>query len=213
MRPPVPAGEWRLWAERLGDWLMRTKNNLTFKTNDRPTANGILLWDTAGYPVVSKDGFFRQIVLADGHGEFYINSDVTFATANTAQALTFTPGPNNHGLSLSGSEITFDEAGHYLVAFSAQIYSTSSSTVEFVFWPRINGVDAPNATKRNALHQNGSTLVVTRAATFTVSAGDTLEAIAAVSNTSGSLKAFAANSIATEPATPSSTLSIIRLHQ
>jgi hypothetical protein len=32
------------------------------------TENGIILYDNVnGYPVVSKDGEFRQIVLADGY--------------------------------------------------------------------------------------------------------------------------------------------------
>jgi hypothetical protein len=63
---------------------------------------------------------------------------------------------------------------------------------------------------KNALHQNGATLVVSRTALITVSAGDYLEAMWAVDSTTGSLKSFAATAFC--PATPASTLAITRLH-
>jgi hypothetical protein len=179
--------------------------------NESAFDNGVILWDTAGYPVVSKDGEYRQIVLADGYGFFYISSDITF-TANTATALNYTADTNNTGLTLSGSEITFEEAGKYIVSFSAQIASTSSSTVNFAFWPRVNGGDASNSTMRNALHQNNAFLVVSRTALFTVNAGDKLQAMAATDSASGFLKAVA-GTIASEPTAPASTLSIVRISQ
>jgi len=179
--------------------------------DDKATNDGIILWDTDGYPVVSKNNEFRQIVLADGYGFFYISSNVTF-TANTATALSYTADSNNTGLSISGSQITFNEAGKYLISFSAQISSTSSSTVNFAFWPRLNGSNVANSTMRNALHQNNAALVVSRTSLFTVSAGDYLEAMAAVDDASGKLEAIA-SSIASEPAAPSTTLSIVRISQ
>lgn len=212
-RPPPPSGElWRPYAERLSDYLVRIRSRLAFLSpNESAFDNGVILWDTAGYPVVSKDGEYRQIVLADGYGFFYISSDITF-TANTATALNYTADTNNTGLTVSGSEITFEEAGKYIVSFSAQIASTSSSTVNFAFWPRVNGGDAPNSTMRNALHQNNAFLVVSRTALFTVSAGDKLQAMAATDSTSGFLKAVA-GTIASEPTAPASTLSIVRISQ
>lgn len=210
---PPPYGEDnQAWAESLIDYLPRVHPRLAFKeTNDSAQNDGAILWDTAGYPVVSKDNEWRQIVLADGYGFFYIGSNVTF-TANTATALTYTADSNNTGLSISGSQITFAEAGKYMVSFSAQIASSSSSTVNFAFWPRINGSNIPNSTMRNALHQNNAALVVSRSALFTVSAGDYLEAMAAVDDASGSLVALS-TAIAGEPSTPASTLSIVRISQ
>lgn len=210
--PPPYSGDNEAWAESLSDYLLRVKPKLGFKeSNDSAQNDGIILWDTAGYPVVSKNNEFRQIVLADGYGFFYNSSNITF-TANTATALTYTADSNNTGLTISGSEITFEEAGKYMVSFSAQITSSSSSTVNFAFWPRINGSDAPNSTMKNALHQNNAVLVVSRTALFTVSAGDKLQAMAAVDDASGSLAAVA-GSIASEPAAPSTTLSIVRISQ
>lgn len=214
-RPPPPSGDkWKSYAERLSDYLVRTRSKLAFlSTNEAAVDDGVLLWDSTGYPVVSKDGEYRQIVLSDGHGLFYITSDVTFAATGTAYALTYTASSDTHGFTQNGSKIIFGEDGHYLVSFSAQIYSTSSSTVNFAFWPRLNNVYLDGSTMRNALHQNGAALVVSRTTILEVSEGDELEVMAAVDNTSGSLKAFASSSVADEPATPATTLSIIRVHQ
>ena len=63
---------------------------------------------------------------------------------------------------------------------------------------------------KNALHQNGSVLVVSRSAIFDVSANDYLEAMWAVDSTSGFLDATTATAFA--PAAPASTIAITRLH-
>jgi hypothetical protein len=214
-RAPVPLGpDWRPWGERIVDYLNRIRSKLAFKEgSNTATEDGILLWDTAGYPVVSYNGEFKQIVLADGHGEFVISSDYAYAAANTTYELTYTGAASNNGLTQTGSQIAFDEPGHFLVVFSAQIYSTSASTVEFAFWPKINGSNLAGSTMRTALHGNGETTVVARAAIIEVNAGDYLEVATACDSTNGSLKAFAANGISDEPATPATTLTIIRVNR
>jgi hypothetical protein len=208
--PPV-GPNWQTWARQLNAYLGRQLNRLLFKTtDDNPSENGVILWDEAnGYPVVSKGGAFRQIVLSDGHGEGAITTTQTAAATNTAYALTYTFSESD-GLTLSGSQIQFDEGGHYLVSFSAQIASSSASTVNFWFWPRINGTDVTNASMKNSLHQNGATLVVSRSAILSVSAGDYLEAMWAVDSTAGTLSTVAATAFA--PAAPASTISILRVH-
>ena len=210
--PPV-GPDLRVWATSLTRALLRGLVRLNFLgQNDVPSENGIILWDdTNGYPVVSKNGEFVQIVLEDGNYSGAITTNQAAAAANTAYTLTYTPSVQE-GISngTPASRIVFEEAGEYMVAFSAQIASTSSSTVNFWFWPRVNGVDVAGSTMKNALHQNGSVLVVSRSAIFTFAAGDYLEAMWAVDGTSGFLSAAAATAFA--PAAPASTISITRLH-
>lgn len=209
--PPPYAGDPGLWAENLSDYLQRSKAVIPQLTSqDRAAEDGIFLWDATGYPVVSKNGEFRQIVLADGRGDFVINTDVTF-TAGVAKELTWIAAGTLEGMSISGNDIILEEAGHYMAAFSAQIYSTSSSTVNFAFWSELNGT-AGN-TMRNALHQNSAALVVSRTVVFNAPANASLTAFAAVDGVAGQLKAFSANQVATEPASPAATLSVFRLHQ
>lgn len=210
--PPV-GPDLRVWATNLTRALLRGLVRLNFLgQDDVPSENGIILWDdTNGYPVVSKNGEFRQIVLEDGNYSGGIAANQTAAAINTPYALTYTPSVQE-GISngTPASRIVFAEGGEYMVAFSAQIASTSSSTVNFWFWPRVNGTDVAGSTMKNALHQNSSVLVVSRSAIFTFAAGDYLEAMWATDNTSGYLDAAAATAFA--PAAPASTISITRLH-
>ena len=204
-----------LWAKQLILTLQRSWSSLRFKaTNDSASENGILLWDQSnGYPVVSKDGAFVQIILEDGHASFYRTTDVTAAAADTAYAITYDAPTGNVGIdrdATDNSKIVFDQAGEYLVMFSAQIASSSSSTVKFYFWPRLNGTDATNNTIIYSLHQNDATVVVSRSAKFDVSAGDYLQVMWAVDSTSGLLDASTATAFS--PAAPATTLHITRMH-
>lgn len=211
---PQPTGtDWKAWGNRLVRYMLRERPRLQFKTADsNPSENGIILWDEInGYPVVSKGGEWVQVVLEDGQYAGGITADQTAAAADTAYALTYTANiANGVDNGTPASRIVFEEAGQYMVSFSAQISSTSGSTVNFWFWPRVNGVDVAGSTMKNALHQNGAVLVVSRSAIFNFSAGDYLEAMWAVDSTSGYLEASAATAFA--PAAPASTIAITRLH-
>jgi len=210
--PPITL-DLSAWAENMRRYLGKALNQLDAKDASVSAAeDGVLLWDRInGYPVVSKDGEWRQIVLEDGQYAGGVTTDQTAASINTAYALTYTSSIAD-GITngTPASRLVFEEAGQYMVSFSAQIASTSSSTVNFWFWPRVNGTDVTGSTMKNALHQNGSVLVVSRSAIFEFAAGDYLEAMWAVDSTSGFLDATAATAFA--PAAPASTIAITRLH-
>ena len=213
-RPPEPKGDdWQTWGRRLMSYLSQTRIPLVQQTGDESASeDGYLMWDRENkYPVVSKDGAWVQVVLEDGQYAGAVTTDQTAAAINTAYALTYTSsiaeGVTN---GTPASRIVFAEAGQYMISFSARIASTSSSTVNFWFWPRINGTDVTGSTMKNALHQNNSVLVVSRSAIFDVSANDYLEAMWAVDSTTGFLDATVATAFA--PAAPASTIAITRLH-
>ena len=213
-RPPEPRDkDWQTWGRRMMSYLSQTRSALVQQTGDESAADdGTLMWDRENlYPVVSKNGEWVQVVLEDGNASGSITVDQTAAVINTAYALTYTLSSSDGITSgTPASRLVFAEAGEYMVSFSAQIASTSSSTVNFWFWPRVNGTDLAGSTMKNALHQNGATLVVSRSAIFNLSAGDYLEAMWAVDSTSGFLDATAATAFA--PAAPASTIAITRLH-
>jgi len=213
-RPPEPRDkDWQTWGRRMMSYLSQTRSALVQQTGDESAAdNGTLMWDRENlYPVVSKNGEWVQVVLEDGNASGSITTDQTAVAINTAYALTYTLSSSDGITSgTPASRLVFEEAGEYMVSFSAQISSTSSSTVNFWFWPRVNGVDLAGSTMKNALHQNGATLVVSRSAILDLSAGDYLEAMWAVDNINGFLDATAATAFA--PAAPASTIAITRLH-
>ena len=210
--PPI-GQDVRLWGEDLRRFLARFWDNLSFKTTaSTPTENGVLLWDNVnGYPVISKNNEWRQIVLGDGYAIFNQDVDITAAAADTAYKIAF-DDIVSEGITLTGSpltEITFLEGGLYEVAFTAQISSSSGSAVNFRFWPRVNGTNVAGSTIVASLHNNGATIVVSRTSIFTFAANDVLSAMWAVDSTNGSLKAHAATAYA--PASPSVTLVIMRV--
>ena len=201
------------WAENIRKFLGKALNQLDAKDQYSSAAeDGVILWDrTNKYPVVSKDGEFVQIVLEDGHYDGTISTNQTAASINTAYSLTFTQdlaeGITN---GTPASRLIVDEAGQYSVTYSMQMASTSAATVTMWFWTRINGTDISKSAMENTLHQNGSTLVVTKNAILQLSAGDYIEIMWATDSTSGYLEAVPATSFA--PATPSATISMVRLH-
>ena len=202
------------WAENMRRYLGRALDQLGFKeTYSSASENGVLLWDNVnGYPVVSKNGEWRQVVLEDGHADFMKTADVVPVAANTAYKLTYDAPTGNDGITQGtpASRIVFEEAGQYVISFSAQISSTSSSTVHFYFWPSVNGTNVADSAMTTALHQNNATVVTSRTQIFTLAAGDYLEVNYMIDNTSGFLNYTAASSPV--PAIPASTLAITRLH-
>lgn len=181
---------------------------------EKATVDGLQMWDTAGYPVVSKNGDWRQVVLADGYAVLSQNNDITAALADTAYAIQYDTPAFAAGIHLNPTfptRIVFDEGGLYRVAFTAQISSASSSTVNFRFWPRVNGNTIAGSTMVASLHNNSATMVVSRDSIFQFAAGDYLEPMWATDSTSGVLKAHSSTAYA--PASPSTTLSINRVQQ
>jgi len=214
-RPPEPYGDdWKTWGRRLMQFMSQTRSPLVQQTGGETAADdGTLMWDRENlWPVISRSGVWRQIVIANGVAHLEITTDQTAASANTAYPLTYTIMAGSVGVSLGtpASRIVFTEGGAYTLSFTAQTSSSSSSTVNFWFWPRLNGVDVADSGMQNTLHQNGATMIVSRTQIFNVNAGDYLEAYWATDSTNGSLQHHAANAFA--PATPASTLAISRIN-
>src|SRR6056297_3295492 len=211
--PPV-GPDLRIWGKNLSAYIRRTADKLRFKkAGDNPSQDGVILWDAEnGYPVVSLNGEFRQLIIANGYAQFSCDSDVTAAAIDTAYSITYDAPSFADGVSRDDTDperIVFEEGGIYLLSFTAQISSTSSSTAMFRFWPAINGATSPGSTIVAKLHENDASTVVSRSALFQVSAGDYLEVKWAVDSTSGFLKAEAATAYA--PSAPATTLAVTRI--
>lgn len=215
MNAPVPAGDWKSWAESLVRHLNRTFSKLRYKlTGDTPVEDGICLWDNEnGYPVVSYNDEWRQIVMADGKGLFYDTTDQNAAAVNTAYALTFNSTGFSDGISIGSptSRIVFDEAGLYYISFTAQVTSNNASLKTLYFWPRVNGTDIAGSTMKLSIDSNGGSTVESRSALFNLSAGDYIEAYWATTDTNATLDATAATAFC--PATPSVTLAAFRVQR
>jgi hypothetical protein len=201
------------WAENMRRYLGKALNQLDAKdASVSATEDGVLLWDRInGYPVVSKNGEWRQVVLEDGHYDGVVSTDQTAATINTAYALTFTPTlASRIANGTPASRLVVSEGGQFFVSFNAQLASSSGSTLTFWFWFRINGVDVAHSSMENSLHQNNATFVTSRSTILQLADGDYVEMMWAVDSTNGTLEAHPATAFA--PTNPAATVSIVRLH-
>ena len=214
--PPPPMGEqWRPWGERLVSYLTRIRTLLSTRLDtDNPSQAGIILWDRTGYPVVSKNNEFRQIVLADGYASLQRSTNQIATVVDTPYAIGWDAPSFNSGVALDpadNTKIVFEEDGIYLLAFSVELLSSSSSAKSGWFWPRINGVDVAGSTIKVTMSDNGHHLVMSRSAAFPMTAGSYLQAMWAVSDTSLWIDAPAATTFA--PSSPAVTMAITRLRQ
>lgn len=216
MKIPPPLGpNWKNWAESIVKYLRTVRSSLEYKASSASAhEDGVILWDSVGYPVVSKNGQFRQIVLADGYAAIGRSTDQVAASTNTAYAIGWDTPAFASGISLNPSDntkIVFAEDGIYELAFAVELLSSSSSAKNAWFWPRINGTDVPGSTIRVTMSSNGEYLVMSRSAIFQMTAGSYLQAMFAVDDTTLSISAPTATAFA--PASPAVTLSVARLRQ
>ena len=214
--PPPPLGpSWSAWGERLSAYLTQVRTKLSnLLPTDVASDDGILLWDRTGYPVVSKNGQFRQIILADGYASLSRSTNQIASAANTPQAIGWSTPSFNSGITLDPSDntkIVFAEEGVYLLAFAVELLSNSSSAKNGWFWPRIDGVDVAGSTIKVTMSGNAHYLVMSRSAAFPMSAGSYLQAMWAVDDVALWIDAPAATAFA--PSSPAVTLAITRLRQ
>jgi hypothetical protein len=209
--PPPPYGEsWKQWAEKLNAFMTRTRDKLGYLTfGEIPTDEGILLWDrVTEQVVVSHDNEWQGLGHND-YGSFYTTTTFTAAAANTAYPITWTNTAGSYHITrddTNTSRIYFDHAATYQIDFSCELYSTNSSSKSIYIFPRINGTDIPYSTIKHSITANGESKVVSRSGIFTVSAGDYLEAIYAVTDTALRIQGSAATAFA--PAAASATLMV-----
>ena len=214
--PPPPMGEqWRPWGERLVSYLTRIRTLLSTRLDtDNPSQDGVILWDRTGYPVVSKNNEFRQIVLADGYASLQRSTNQIATVINTPYAIGWDAPSFNSGVTLDpadNTKIVFEEDGIYLLAFAVELLSSNSSDKSGWFWPRINGTDVAGSTIKVTMSGNGQHLVMSRSAAFPMTAGSYLQAMWAVSDTALWIDAPAATAFA--PSSPAVTMAITRLRQ
>jgi len=203
------------WGENLRRYLASALNQLDAKDASSVAAeDGVILYDRQNdYPVVSRNNEFRQIVLEGGHVKLIRTTAQTAASADTAYSITYDAPTNKFKIDRDASNnerIVFEEAGEYLLSFTAEITSSNASSVKFYFWPAKNGTNIANMTMVKTIHNNGGTMLASRAFLLELAANDYIEMKWAVDSTNGSLGITAATSFS--PASPSSTLAITRIH-
>lgn len=142
------------------------------------------------------------------YGQFYDTTTQIPAAINTPYAITFNTTDVTNGVYLGSptSRIYVDEPSIYNFIFSIQLDKTSGGTGIFWVWLRINGVDVPDSNSQVQLQGNNAEQLVTVGYFFDLNAGDYVEIMYAVSDTSVQVEAFPASAF--YPAIPSIILTV-----
>ena len=119
MTVPTIGTDLRQWGENLRRYLARTRSQLEALTAGSPASeDGGILWDRENkYPVVSLDGEWRQLVIANGFAFLTQDADITAAASDTAYPSVFDAPATGYadGISLGASpnqsRIIFAESG------------------------------------------------------------------------------------------------------
>lgn len=203
------------WAENIRRFLGKALNQLDAKDQySSASEDGVILYDRVNdYPIVSRNGEFRQIVLEGGHAKFIRTTAQTAAAINTAYSITYEAPTNKYKIdrdATNNERIVFEETGEYLLNFTAEITASAAADIKFYFWPAKNGTNIDNLAIIKTIHNNGGVMLASRTYLLELAANDYIEMKWAVDNTNGSLGTTAATSFS--PASPSSTLAITRIH-
>jgi hypothetical protein len=171
------------------------------------------------------DNFYGGAFFGDGKGldtpfnELLSNASQTAAAIDIAYALTLDTAEFPGDISIvSSSRITFASGGAYVLSFSIQLESTSTSTEHVDIWLRKNGTDIPASNSRFGIPARKSAgipaaMIATTPLTITVAANDYVQIMWCVSNTAVSIKyypavAYSAGVTPAIPATPSAIVGV-----
>lgn len=140
------------------------------------------------------------------YGSFY-DTLTQPLTANTNHVVLLRSTYESYGVSVvSGSRVTFADAGIYDIQFSLQVASSTNQTRNLHIWGRRNGVDLGYSSGRMSITEQNSVIVPTWNYHLTVSPGDYFELLCRTDGTTIALAAEAAT--ANYPATASAILTV-----
>ena len=172
---------------------------------------------------VAADRLYATTIYGDGtnitapYNQLISTTNQTAAAIDVAYALTLDTSQFPDGISIvSSSRITFASAGIYILSFSIQLESTSTTTEAVDFWLRKNGTDISASNSRFGLSARKSagvpaTLVAVTPLVISVAANDYIELMWHVSDTTVSIKYYPAvtYSAGVTPAIPSTPSAIV----
>jgi hypothetical protein len=142
------------------------------------------------------------------YGSFYDTTTQTAAAINTAYAMTFNTTDLSFGVTRGTptSRIFVDRPNIYNVQFSAQVDKTSGGVALVWVWLRKNGVNVPDSAGQIRIQGNNAEILAAWNYVIQLNAGDYIELMWEVDDTSVILLAEAASAI--HPSIPSVILTV-----
>ena len=142
------------------------------------------------------------------YGSFYDTTTQTAAVINTAYGITFNTTDLSYGVTVGSptSRIYIDRPNVYNVQFSAQVDKTAGGVGLVWIWLRKNGVNVPDSSGQIRIQGNNAELVVGWNYIIELNAGDYIELMWEVDDTSVILLADPASAV--HPSVPSIILTV-----
>jgi hypothetical protein len=142
------------------------------------------------------------------YGSFYDTTTQTAAAINTAYAMTFNTTDLSFGVTRGTptSRIFVDRPNIYNVQFSAQVDKTSGGVALVWVWLRKNGVNVPDSAGQIRIQGNNAEILAAWNYVIQLNAGDYIELMWEVDDTSVILLAEAASAV--HPSIPSVILTV-----
>jgi hypothetical protein len=142
------------------------------------------------------------------YGSFYDTTTQTAAAINTAYAMTFNTTDLSQGVYLGTptSRVYVDRPNVYNVQFSAQVDKTSGGVALVWIWLRKNGVNVPDSAGQIRIQGNDAEILAAWNYVIQLNAGDYIELMWEVDDTSVILLSEVASAI--HPSVPSVILTV-----
>jgi hypothetical protein len=113
------------------------------------------------------------------YGAFQDNTTQTAASANVAYTITFNTTDYSNGVHIGTptSRVVVDYPGLYNFQFSVQLDKTAGATANIWIWPRINGVNVPDASSKVSIQGTTAESVPAWNFVLAMNAGDYFELV------------------------------------
>jgi len=200
-----------------------------------PTAGGVAYGTGTAY-AVSTAGTAGQYLQSTGsgapawssissgvgstayYGAFQDTTDQTIASTTTAYVVNIGTVDEANGVTIvSGTRITYANAGTYALTYSIQLESANNSIHDAGIWVRKNGTDLADTNSQFSVpNKHGSTnghLIAVCNYVFTLAAGDYLELAWSATSTDVSIQTYPAQTSPTRPLTPGVIVTTTQLTQ
>lgn len=139
-------------------------------------------------------------------------TDQSIAVANTPQVVTFDTTIVSDKIAItSSSRFTVNESGQYLVIADTTLTAGSANKTADI-WLRVNGTDVANSNTKRTIINNEIVQVPLVGQVVTMTAGQYIEVWFSGDDTSITLNADPAGTTPTRPASPSISLTILKIH-
>jgi hypothetical protein len=194
-----------------GDVLYASPTTAGAFTNVKPTAPNSVVSLGLVMQVSSTDGviFVRPVIEQQkAYGTFSRNTNYSPAVINTPYAIEFGGAVLSNGVTIGtpASRIVTAGSGFYSVSASLQYSSSNAAAKNIYSWVRRNGVDVVDSSRVIGITGNNVYTSVFVAESVSMNAGDYIEVMFAVTDTSVTLAAVPATAFA--PNSPAANLVI-----